>query len=173
MMDRNYELLVASYDEEDSAQEDFTSIKSLDDLTVVAAVVLSRGDDGKVEVRAHGGRLVAYGTAAGALAGLVLGLFAPPLLLVTGAIGLGVGAGVGEIVERHREKSIGVDAEEWLPPGSSAIVAVVDDVFLDRVDQVLDRATRRINKAIEKGDYDAVVDAVNQGDEKIVEAITA
>jgi uncharacterized membrane protein len=171
--DRNYELLVAAYDDEQSAKEDFSSIKTLDDVKVVAAVVLSRDLEGKVHVKEHGGRIVASGTAAGAVAGLVIGLFAPPLLLLTGAVGLGLGAGVGEIVKRHEEKSMGVDAEEWLPPGSSAIVAVVDDVYLDRVDKAVERATKRINKAIEKGDYDAVVRAVNKGDEKIIEAVAA
>ena len=69
------------------------------------------------------------------------------------------------------EKKIGVDAQEWLPAGSSAIVAVVDDLYLDRVDAAIEQASKKISKAIDKGDYDAVVKAVNEGDEKIVEAI--
>lgn len=176
MADPNYTLLVATYDDESSAQTDFTAMKSLDDLSVVAAVVLSRDSEGRVHVKEHGGRIIAYGTALGAAAGLVIGLFAPPLLL-TGVIGLvvggGVGAGVGELVKRHEEKEIGVDAEEWLPRGSSAVVAVVDDVYLDRVEKAMEHAVKQITKAIDKGDYDAVVKAVNRGDEKIIEAINS
>jgi hypothetical protein len=63
-----------------------------------------------------------------------------------------------------------VDAQEWLPVGSSAIVAVVDDLYLDRVDNAIGKATKKVSKAIDKGDYDAVVKAVNEGDEKIIEA---
>ena len=48
-------------------------------------------------------------------------------------MGAGIGAGVGAIMKHHEEKKIGVDVEEWLPPSSSAIVAVVDDLYLDRV----------------------------------------
>jgi hypothetical protein len=74
-------------------------------------------------------------------------------------------------MKHHEEKKIGVDVEEWLPPGSSAIVAVVDDLYLDRVDEAIVQATKKVNKAIDSGDYDAVVKAVNEGDEKIIDAI--
>ena len=170
MTERNYSLLVAAYDDESAAKKDFAAINDLDDLSVEAAVVLSRDDDGKVQVTEHGGTLVARGTAIGAASGLVVGLFAPPLLL-SGIIGAGLGAGVAAIVKRHEEKEIGVDAEEWLPPGASAIVAVVDDLYLDRVDAAVEQANKKISNAIDKGDYDAVVKAVNEGDAKIIDAI--
>jgi uncharacterized membrane protein len=168
MTDRNYTLFVASYADEASAATDFSSIKALDDTAVVAAVVLSRDATGKVAVKEHGGGLVAGGSALGAVGGLVVGLFAPPLLLA-GVVGAGIGAGVGAIAKRHEEKQIGVDAQEWLPAGSSAIAAVVDDLYLDRVDSAVEKATKKVGKAIDKGDYDAVVQAINEGDEKIIE----
>jgi uncharacterized membrane protein len=171
MTDANLVLFVASYgDDTAAASEDFESIKGLGDTAVVAAVVLSRDAAGKVDVKEHGGGLVAAGTTVGAIGGLVVGLFAPPLLLAT-AIGAGIGAGVGAIAKRHEEKQIGVDAETWLPNGSSAIVAVVDDLYLDRVDAAVDKAVKKTNKAIDKGDYDAVIKAVNEGNEKVIDAV--
>lgn len=170
MTDRNYALFVAAYDEEAAAQADFAALKGLEDTAVVAAVVLSRDSAGKVEVKEHGGGLIQKGTAIGAVGGLVVGLFAPPLLL-SGVVGAGIGAGVAAIARHHDEKKIGVDAQEWLPAGSSAIVAVVDDLYLDRVDAAIEKATKKISKAIDEGDYDAIVKAVNEGDEKIIEAV--
>lgn len=170
MMAPNYTLLVAAYGGDASAAaEDFTMIKGMDDTAVVAAVVLSRDESGEVTVTEHGGGLVGGGSALGAIGGLVVGLFAPPLLAAT-VIGAGIGAGAGAIAKRHQEKAIGVDAEEWLPAGSSAIVAVVDDLYLDRVDREVTKATKKVRKAIDKGDYDAVVKAVNEGDEKTIKA---
>lgn len=170
MADRNVTLLVAAYgDDTSAAAEDFQTIKGLDDSVVVAAVVLERDSAGKVDVKEHGGGLVGGGTALGAVGGLVVGLFAPPLLLA-GAVGAGIGAGVGALAKRHEEKAIGVDAQDWLPAGSSAIVAVVDDLYLDRVDKAVGKASKKVTKAVDKGDYDAVVKAVNEGDEKIIEA---
>jgi uncharacterized membrane protein len=173
MTDRNVSLLVAAYGEDASAAaQDFKDLKGLDDVAVVAAVVLERDADGKVQVTEHGGGLVASGTAVGGIAGLVVGLFAPPLLLAT-AVGAGIGAGVGAIRKRHEEKAIGVDADEWLPANGSAIVAVVDDLYLDRVDHAIQKASKKVTKAIDKGDYDAVVKAVNEGNDKIIEAASA
>ena len=169
MADLNVSLVVAAYGDEISAAEDFLTIKGLDDTYVVAAVVLTRDSAGEVQVTEHGGGLVASGTTVGAVAGFVVGLFAPPLLLAT-VVGAGIGAGVGSIRKRHEEKAIGVDAEEWLPVGSSAIVAVVDDLHLDRIDKAVGKASKKVAKAVDKGDYDAVVKAVNEGDEKIIEA---
>ena len=172
MADLNVSLVVAAYGDDASAAEDFQTIKGVDDAYVVAAVVLTRDSAGKVQVTEHGGGLVASGTKVGAVAGFVVGLFAPPLLLTT-VVGAGIGAGVGAIRKRHEEKAIGVDAEEWLPVGSSAIVAVVDDLYLDRIDKAVGKATRKVTKAIDKGDYDAVVKAVNEGGEKIVDAVNS
>ena len=168
MSEHNYTLFVSSYAETDAAAEDFKALKHLDDA-VVASVVLARDASGRTEVKEHGGGLLAGGTTVGAIAGLVVGLFAPPLLL-SGVIGAGLGAGAGAIAKRHEEKSIGVDAEEWLPPGSSALIAVVDDLYLDRVEKAVTKAVKKVSKAIDKGDYDAVVKAVNEGDEKIIKA---
>ena len=41
--------------------------------------------------------------------------------------------------------------------------AVVDDLYLDHVDNAVAKANKKISKAIDKGDYDAVVKAVNEG----------
>lgn len=168
MTERNYTLLVATYDDTASAGEDFRAIKDMHDV-VAAAVVLERDESGRTQVKEHGGHLVGVGTTLGVVGGIVVGLFAPPLLL-TGVVGAAVGAGAGTLAKRHEEKKIGVEAEEWLPENSSALVAVVDDLQLDRVDRAVEKAAKKINKAIDKGDYDAVIKAVAEGDEKVVKA---
>jgi uncharacterized membrane protein len=170
MADANYVLYVASYGDDAAAGEDYEAIKGLGDTAVVTAVVLDRDADGDVTVKEHGAGPVGGGALVGGGVGLVVGLFAPPLLLAT-VVGAGIGAGVGKIMKRNEEKQIGVDAEEWLPAGSSAIVAVIDDLYLDRVDAAVTRAVKKTNKAIDKGDYDAVVKALNEGGEDIAKAV--
>jgi uncharacterized membrane protein len=170
---RNLLLYVAAYGANAAgARADYRALKELDDFAVIASVVLTRESDGKVDVDEHGGMQVGRGATLGGVAGLVVGLFAPPLLAAT-AVGAGIGAAAGKIAKHHDEKKIesAVDDNDWLPPGSSAIVAVIDDEYLDRVDAAVADATKKVNKAIDKGDYDEVVKALNEGGEKIVEAV--
>jgi uncharacterized membrane protein len=170
---RNLLLYVAAYGGDTAAaKKDYSALKELDDLAVIASVVLSREADGQVDVHEHGGMQVGRGATLGGVAGLVVGLFAPPLLAAT-AVGAGIGAAAGKISKHHDEKKIesAVDENDWLPPGSSAIVAVIDDEYLDRVDAAVADAQKKVSKAIDKGDYDDVVNALNEGGEKIVEAI--
>lgn len=171
--DLNLVLYVASYgNDAAAAQQDYAALKQLDDYAVIASVVLSRDANGQVGVDEHGGMQVARGATFGGVTGLVVGLFAPPLLAAT-AVGAGIGAAAGAIAKHHDEKRIAsaVDESDWLPPNSSAIVAVIDDQYLDKVDAAVASATKKVNKAIEKGDYDDVVNALNEGGQQIVQTV--
>lgn len=169
----NLTLVAAAYPDADAAQSDYEALKaaqSADEFSVVGAVVLSRAADGTVDVKAHHSGLVGGGAAVGAAAGLVVGLFAPPLLLVT-AIGAGIGAGIGALVKRHEEKEMGVDLEDFMPPGTSAVLAVVDDDYADRVDNALAHAAKKVSKAVDKGDYDTLVKEIEKQSAKVDDAI--
>ncbi len=176
MANENLSLYVASYDDTGSAGADYQSLKdaqSAEDFAVVGSVVASRDDAGEVSVNEHGAASpVGGGTALGAAGGLVVGLFAPPLLLAT-AVGAGIGAGIGGLVKRHEEKELGVDIEEYLPPGSSAVIVVVDDTYLDRVDRALSKSSKKVNKAVDSGDYDKIRKALEDADDNVSGAINS
>ena len=137
MAGENLSLFVASYDDAASADADLQALKDAqvaEDFVVVGAVVATCDKDGKITVEEHrAASPVAGGTALGAAGGLVVGLFAPPLLAAT-AIGAGIGAVIGEVEKHHEEKQLGVELEEYLPAGSSAILVVADDTYADRID---------------------------------------
>ena len=114
-------------------------LESLGEIPEGFTVTIQRDKDGKVSVKEHGDKSVGHGAAWGAGAGVVVGLFAPPLLAAT-AVGAGIGAILGKIKKSREEKKFGVDIEEYLAPGTSAVVAVVDDKWADRVENALTRA---------------------------------
>jgi uncharacterized membrane protein len=174
MANANLILYVASYDDAAAAGEDFKSLKDAQgagDFAVIGAVVASRDEAGEVTVDEHGiASPVAGGTTLGAAGGLVVGLFAPPLLLAT-AIGAGIGAGIGELRKRHQEKELGVDVEQYLPPGSSAVIVVVDDVYLDRVEKALAKSSKKISKAVDDGDYEKLTKELEAAEKRVSDAV--
>ena len=172
MNDDNLMLYVASYDDADSARQDFDALKALEgpDLQVVGAVVMNRDADGNVDVLEVGDGDTAGGAVIGGGIGLVVGLFAPPLLLST-AIGAGIGAVLGHLVKKHEEKELGVDLDDYLPLDSSAVAVVIEDIYLDRVEAALDKSAKKISKAIDKGDYDKLRKAVQKGEKRVGDAI--
>lgn len=172
---KNLALVVGSYDTTDAASTDYKALRSGQDsggYEIVGAVVLSRSTDGKVQVHEHGDKSVGAGAAIGAGAGVVVGLFAPPLLAAT-AIGAGIGAILGKIKKNHEEKAFGVDMEEYLAPGSSAVIAVVDDKWADRVEDALARAEKRISKAIDSDDYERLRKAIEESSQDVIEQINS
>jgi uncharacterized membrane protein len=155
LADENLALYVAGYNDPAAATADFKSLKDAQDAAefdIVGSVVLSRDDDGKVTVKETGTGQTGGGAWIGGGAGLIVGLFAPPLLLAT-ALGAGIGATIGHLVKKHDEKKMGADVEEYLPPGTSAILVVLDDQYLDNVESALTQADKKVNKAIDSGDY--------------------
>ena len=169
----NLALYVATYDDKDSAESDFESLKAAEkstEIEVVGAVVMSRDADGKVDVLAKGDAPEAGGAVLGGGVGLVVGLFAPPLLAAT-AIGAGIGGLLGHLTKKHEEKKLGAELDEYFPANSSAVVVVVDDTYLDGVQKALGKSVKRINKAIDKDDYDKLRKAVEKSQDEIGDAI--
>ena len=172
-MAQNLALYSAAYPDASMAQEDFESLKSAQsagDFAIVGAVVVSRDSSGKIEVKEHGATPTGGGAVLGAIGGLVVGLFAPPLLLST-AMGAGIGAGIGELVKRHEQKELGVDFEEFIPAGTSAVVVVAEDMYADGIDKALGKASKKITKAIDKGDVDKLSKALSDAGYDVSKAI--
>ncbi|MFE4727402.1 DUF1269 domain-containing protein [Microbacterium sp. NPDC056736] len=172
---KNLALVVGSYDDTAAASDDYKALRSGQDAggyEIVGAVVLVRDKDGKVQVKEHGDKSVGKGAAWGAGAGVVVGLFAPPLLAAT-AVGAGIGAVLGKIKKNHEEKEFGVDVDEYLAPGTSAVVAVVDDKWADNVEKALERSDKRISKAIETDDYEKLRKAIEESADDVVEQINS
>jgi uncharacterized membrane protein len=171
----NLVLVAGTYPDAGDAAADFKTLKDAQtsgEYKVVGAVVASRDEQGKVTVDEHGGAEVGGGATLGAVGGLVVGLFAPPLLLAT-AIGAGIGAAIGALVKRHEEKEMGVELDEYLPVGTSAIIAVVDDTYADNVESALVKADKKVNKAIDSGDVDKLKKALADAGHNVDDAITS
>ena len=94
MNDNQKDVLIAAYLFEDLAKRDFDAVLKLAEdntITVEGVVLVEKDSDGEVHVTETGDHLGRKGVKIGGGAGLVVGLFAPPLLAAT-AVGAAGGA---------------------------------------------------------------------------------
>jgi uncharacterized membrane protein len=138
------DLYIAAYADPDAAQQDWDDIKRLARekvITVDGLLLVSRDADGKIEVKddAHD---VGVGTVLGAVGGAVIGLIFPPAFLASAVVGAGIGAGTGALLDHHHKNEIKADVEDTLPPGSSGIVALFEERWVEDVDKALAKADK-------------------------------
>jgi uncharacterized membrane protein len=156
-------LVAGTYEDAGAALSDSESLKNGQDVggySIHGLVVLTRDAKGDVRLQEHDAS-VGHGATIGAGAGIVIGLFAPPLLAAT-LIGAAVGAGIGKLRKRHEEKKLGVDVDEYLPPGTTALVALVTGESAGTAETALVKADKRVSRPVAPADYEALKDLMSK-----------
>ena len=98
--------------------------------------------DGNVTINETGDHLGRKGLEIGGGVGLVVGLFAPPLLASV-VIGGAAGALVGKFARHRVESGLEDKMGAALPPGSAGIVAIYDRAKASTVDAALASAVKK------------------------------
>jgi uncharacterized membrane protein len=145
MASEHKDVLIAAYLFEDLAKRDFDAVLQLVEekaITLEGVVVVQKDADGEVHVIETGDHLGRKGAKVGGGAGLVVGLFAPPLLAAT-AVGAAAGAVAGRFAKHRLESGIGEKLDAALPPGSGGVIAIYDSDGADAVDKALANAVRK------------------------------
>src|SRR5512137_3015202 len=122
-------VIMAGYQDIPTAKKDFDGlIKLVKDKKVrTDGLILAQHDmDGKAVVSETGDHLGRKGMGFGGGVGLLVGLFAPPLLAAT-VVGAAAGAVLGKIAKKKVESGLEKGLAEKLKPGSAVILAIVDE----------------------------------------------
>jgi uncharacterized membrane protein len=146
------EVLIAVYLIPDLAQQDFDAyVKLAGDGEIVTdgIALVTKDADGEVHVQETGDHLGRKGVKAGAGVGLVVGLFAPPLLAAT-VVGGAVGGLAGKFARHRAQAGIGDKLDDALPPGSAGIIAIYDHDNADAVAGALANPIRTSIAQIDK-----------------------
>jgi len=162
MSDTPTDVLVAGYQEIDSATKDFEALVAQvkDKKVEIEGVILVTHDkDGNVSVQQTGDHLGRKGAGWGGGVGLAVGLFAPPLLASV-AVGAVAGGLIGKFVDHRVQSQIHDKIGENLPPGSAGIIAVFDDEQRLAVEQALGGALLRSVVQSEKEGVAALKDSL-------------
>ena len=145
MSDSQKDVLIAAYLFEDLAQKDFEAVLALaeqKEITVEGVVLVQKDENGEVHITETGDHLGRKGAKLGGGVGLVVGLFAPPLLAAT-AIGAVAGGVMGKFAKHRVESGIGEKMDAALPPGSGGVIAIYGSEGHDAVDAALANAVKK------------------------------
>jgi uncharacterized membrane protein len=137
------ELVVAAFNSENKAAEVLKQLRELEKqeiIDLVNAAVMIKDDNGKVSIKETQDVSGGKGAAFGAVVGGVIGLLGGPLGV---AVGAAVGAAAGGITANKIDMGFPDDTlkelSESLKPGTSAIVALIQHQWVDRVVEELEK----------------------------------
>ena len=146
------DVLIAVYLIPDLAQQDFdayTKLASEREILTDGVALVIKDAEGEVHVQESGDHLGRKGAKAGAGAGLVIGLFAPPLLAAT-VVGAAAGGLAGKFTRHRVQAGIGDKLDDALPPGSAGIIAIYEHDGANAVAAALANAIRTSTAQIDK-----------------------
>jgi uncharacterized membrane protein len=146
------DVLISVYLIPDLAQQDFDSFVKLAEekaISTEGVALVTKDADGEVQVQETGDHMGHKGAKVGGGVGLVVGLFAPPLLAAT-AVGAVAGGVAGKFARKRVQAGIGEKMDDALPPGSAGIIAVYDHEHAEAVAGALQNSIRSSTAQIDK-----------------------
>ncbi len=155
----DYTLVVAAFDDPQAADQALDAMIEFDKagtIAVIAATVASRDADGTVTLREVGEHSTGVGATGGVIVGALLGLIFPPTILGAAIVGGAAGGIFGKLKHRHDRSEMKKEIEETLPPGTSGVVAIVENKWLEQLDRTLAAAERVSKQSVDAGTVDAI-----------------
>ena len=140
------QVIVAAFDGMDSAKEAFDDLKQLEkekSIKIENAAILRKDHDSKLHIRDVKDMTGTRGAVLGGVTGAVVGVITGPV----GWVALG-GAAIGGLVAKLKDGGFDNSRlEQWgdrLQPGTSALVAVVDQIWVREVEAALKEDARDV-----------------------------
>ena len=147
MADKPVFLYAAIYDEIADAEADYEAVFDLHAAGLIGtfdSAVIRKEADGKVRVTKTE-KPTQHGAWTGAAVGALVGILFPPAVIGTAIVGAGAGGLTGHLtrgISRGDLKDLGDGLEE----GSAAVIVLGES----KIEEQLEKATKRANKLIEK-----------------------
>jgi arylsulfatase len=140
------DVMISAYLTTEPAKLDYQAV-SASGAKIEGAVCVSRDHAGKLHIE-ETDHLAKKGAEALGGVGLVVGLFAPPLLAAT-AIGAAIGAGLGELAHHEVKSKLEQQAFDTIPYGGAALIVGYPRSSGAEIDKAV---TRSLKKAVGEAD---------------------
>lgn len=148
------ELAAAAYAErQDAADANLVSIE--------AAFVVAKNENGELTVEKATDRRTPRGLRWGLVAGAIAGVFFPPPLLGSLAVGGALGAGIGRLRHKHYAGQFADEVSDAVDPGHSGLVLLAYDPVMDEFARSLARAEKIAQLELDQEAVDELTDEVN------------
>jgi arylsulfatase len=160
------DVLIGGYMSKEAAEDDYDAVvKSGGKLQGMALVAKDLEGELSVVQTDH---MVREGAAGLGLAGLAIGLAAPPLLATT-AIGAALGGGAGELLHHKSADKIKEQAGETIPIGGAGLIVIYSKSESEKVESAVTRAVKRAKGEAEGRHVQAVKGALADAQQKMAE----
>ena len=142
MAENPISVIAAFYTDETKAGDALAQLKQMDKdgtVDIMDAAVMVRNADGRrVKIKETAELTPKKGAKRGAVAGAIVGIIFPPSILATAAIGAAAGAALGHFTDQGFDNNLLKEIGENLPPGGSAIVAVVEETWVGKFEAAVE-----------------------------------
>ncbi len=148
-----YILFVAQFADTAAASQAYDQLREPETTTTLAidgVVVARREADGKVHLEELTEHSTRSGLGWGVVGGIALAALFPPSILAGAVAGGTIGAAAGKIRNLVRRSEVEKQLEDSLAPGTSGILALVEDQAAAEVQRALAKADRVVEKSVDK-----------------------
>ena len=151
------DMYIGTYADRSAAQAAWDALKQLatdGHITVEGLVLVGRDMGGMIHVKDIVCD-VGVGAEIGAVGGAVIAQIFPPAL-VASAVGAGLSAGAGGLLDYHLKCELKVDVEEELPPECTDIVTLFRERWVTEVENALGQADNISRHWVDAGSFNDV-----------------
>lgn len=160
-------MLLVVFDSETKAYEGLSALKGLHsegDITLYAAAVISKDQNGKIEVKDSADQ-GPVGTGVGLLTGSLLGLLGGPVGLAIGAMAGAMAGLVYDVATDDVNSTFADDVSKALTNGKTAVVCEIDETWTIPVDAKMEALNglvfRRLRYEVEDEQIDREAEAIS------------
>ena len=166
MDDETIDVLIGGYLSKEAADEDYEAVLGCG-AHLWGAVVVSKDMEGNLSLE-QTDHAVAAGAAGVGGVGLVVGLFAPPLLAAT-AIGAAIGAVGGHALHQKIGSKLEESAGETIPIGGAGLVVAYAHADAETVEPSVTRAIQKVVGEADGHHVQALKGAIADAQKKMAE----
>ena len=164
------DVLIGGYMSKDAAHDDYEAVLACGGY-LHGAVVVSKDLEGNLSVE-QTDHMVREGAAGLGAIGLVVGLFAPPLLAAT-AVGAAIGAAAGKALHHKTKSKLEEQAGETIPLCGAGLIVAYPHSAADKVEPAITRALTKVVGQAEGHHVEALKAAIADAQQKMADTTGA